>query len=298
MIQCFVKKRFTPTFTDGKLPKLFYVCKNDAANDTRPRIMHSHDDTVEILLIRSGTGVYVIGDKRYPVTPGDMIICNSGVLHDEVAETTIGISTYCCAATSVHLPNLPSNTLLPESMSPLLHCGDMFEKINDTFRMMFDEVFSGKPQSEEIAQYLLQALLIMICRLIDDTAVKHGETEDNPILGERIRSYINANYKEDICLNTIASALKISPFYLSHVFKQTTGYSPMQYISRRRIGEAQTLLISTKIPITKIAAMVGYGNPSHFNVIFTKYIGMAPRKYRQTWQTEPNAKIDSKKSKV
>lgn len=290
MIQCFVKKNFTPTFAPNNMPKLVYLCKNDASGDTRPRIMHSHDDTLEILLIRSGTGIYVVGDKRYPVTPGDLIICNSGVLHDEVAETTIGISTYCCAASNVHMPNLPANSLMPETMSPLLHCGDQFDKINGTFRVMFDELFSGKPNSEESCHYFLQSLLIMVLRLIKDTAVMGSDTEESPILGERIRSYINDHYNEDISLQTIADALNISPYYLSHVFKQTTGYSPVQYICRRRVGEAQTLLISTKIPITQIAAMVGYGNPSHFNVIFAKYIGMSPREYRKAWQTEPTGK--------
>lgn len=68
----------------------------------------------------------------------------------------------------------------------------------------------------------------------------------------------------------MGEALHISPYYLSHVFKQMSGYSPVQYLLRRRIGEAQTLLITTDLSITRIAEMVGYDTQSYFNLRFTK----------------------------
>jgi len=49
---------------------------------------------------------------------------------------------------------------------------------------------------------------------------------------------------------------------------------------RRRLGEAQTLLISTDLSITSISLAVGYGNPNHFDRMFSKYIGMSPSSYR------------------
>ena len=60
-------------------------------------------------------------------------------------------------------------------------------------------------------------------------------------------------------------------------------YSPLQYVLRRRIGEAQTLLITTDLPVTRIAAQVGYDNPSHFNAQFAKAVGMAPRTFRREY---------------
>ena len=81
----------------------------------------------------------------------------------------------------------------------------------------------------------------------------------------------------------MGEALHISPYYLSHVFKQMSGYSPVQYLLRRRIGEAQTLLITTDLPITTIAGMVGYDTQSYFNLQFTKNVGMPPKKFRQNY---------------
>ena len=81
---------------------------------------------------------------------------------------------------------------------------------------------------------------------------------------------------EPITLHSMGEALHISSYYLSHVFKQMSGYSPVQYLLRRRIGEAQTLLITTELSVTRIAEMVGYDSSSYFNLQFTKNVGMPP----------------------
>mgnify|MGYP002224503495 CR=1 FL=1 len=54
------------------------------------------------------------------------------------------------------------------------------------------------------------------------------------------------------------------------IFKEETGFSPMQYVTRRRIGEAQNLLINTQLSITEIAANVGYNNSNYFQNVFKK----------------------------
>ncbi|MDO4615489.1 MAG: helix-turn-helix transcriptional regulator, partial [Lachnospiraceae bacterium] len=75
----------------------------------------------------------------------------------------------------------------------------------------------------------------------------------------------------------------ISQFYLAHVFKEMSGYSPIQYMIRRRIGEAQTLLISTDKTILEISELVGYESQSHFNFHFSKNIGMPPNQFRRSF---------------
>jgi AraC-like DNA-binding protein len=62
-----------------------------------------------------------------------------------------------------------------------------------------------------------------------------------------------------------------------------SGYSPMQYLLRRRVGEAQTLLITTDLPIAEIAGRVGYDTQSYFNLQFTRHVGMPPKRYRQNY---------------
>ena len=65
-------------------------------------------------------------------------------------------------------------------------------------------------------------------------------------------------------------------------FKESTGFSPLQYILKLRIANAQSLLEHTDYTITEIANMVGYTNSLYFSRLFHKYIGMSPREHRST----------------
>jgi len=117
--------------------------------------------------------------------------------------------------------------------------------------------------------------------VIEGRKTEKPQTDESHILGLRIQEYIDQHYNEPLTLQSIGEALHISPYYLCHVFKETIGYSPVQYLLRRRIGEAQTLLLQTDLPISQISEMVGYETQSYFNLQFTKHIGVSPKKYRQ-----------------
>ncbi len=95
------------------------------------------------------------------------------------------------------------------------------------------------------------------------------------------KEYIEEHYHEPISLKDICRDLGLSESYVSHTFKDMLGYSPMQYALRCKIGEAQTLLISTDYSITEIARMVGFDAQSHFNQRFIKYVGISP----YTWES-------------
>lgn len=147
----------------------------------------------------------------------------------------------------------------------------------------------------------MHALLVKVLTVTEGTdAAEEKPVEEPHILGRRIKEYIDRHYMEPITLQSMGEALHISPYYLSHVFKQMSGYSPVQYLLRRRIGEAQTLLITTDLSITRIAEMVGYDTQSYFNLQFTKNVGMPPNKYRQNYivaQKEQNGSANKKRKK-
>ena len=102
----------------------------------------------------------------------------------------------------------------------------------------------------------------------------------------RIRKYLNEHFMEEVTLDMIGDALGCSATYVSHIFKKATGRTPIQYIIRRRIGHAQTLLISTDHSATRIASIVGYDNTNYFSTLFSKVVGMSPIRYREFYKEE------------
>lgn len=283
-VQCFVKKDFTPYFTEAKNPKLLYVSKISPQASTHPRVMHAHEDLVELLLICSGESEYLIDDKKRHVQPGDLVIYNPKVVHDEISGTGLEVGSYCIALQGLQLPNLPENTLLPAHADPIRKTGVHFETLKELCEMMYQVLSAGQPGAEAVSHYLMLAFMEKVMVILDGNIEPVPLTDPEPhVMGRQVKEYIDAHYAEPLTLQSIADALYISTYYLSHIFKEMSGYSPMQYLLRRRIGEAQTLLITTDYSILQIAEMVGYDTQSYFNLQFTKNVGMPPKKYRMNY---------------
>ena len=100
----------------------------------------------------------------------------------------------------------------------------------------------------------------------------------------QIRRYLDEHYKEPLSLETVGHALNISAYHLAHLFKNEMGLPPMQYVMKRRMGEAQTRLMDTAAPVADIAAELGYSNPWNFSSAFRRCVGMNPSEYRRVFR--------------
>jgi AraC family transcriptional regulator len=98
---------------------------------------------------------------------------------------------------------------------------------------------------------------------------------------ERVRCHIDANFSDNLDLATIAGFAGLNPFHFSRLFKQFTGYSPHQYLLRKRLEQAAELLRDTRTPIIDIALCVGFQDASHFARSFRRHTGLKPSAYRQ-----------------
>ena len=65
-------------------------------------------------------------------------------------------------------------------------------------------------------------------------------------------------------------------------FRAATGVRPHEYLVRRRIAKAQTMLATTEMPIAELALAVGFGSQAHFTVVFKRFSGLTPLRWRQS----------------
>lgn len=245
------------------------------------RAMHMHDDQVEILLIRQGSGIHQIGTQKYSIAKGDIIVYNANTLHDEVTDSDVGKIFYYCAISGLKLNNLEENCIVPPGRCPVVQSGRHYDDLEYLFSLISNH---ATPQSEYEAEFvhnLIKALVIQITNLIliqTSDPIKEDEQ-----LSITIKNYLDEHYLDDINLKTISNSLHINQYYMSHIFKDTYGIAPIQYVIRRRIGEAQSYLINTNMPINEIVEKVGYRNINHFHSMFVKLVGISPGKYRKFW---------------
>jgi AraC family transcriptional regulator len=92
----------------------------------------------------------------------------------------------------------------------------------------------------------------------------------------KIEDYVRVHLAESISIETLAELAELSPFHFPRVFKQATGITPLQFVTRERMLQAQQLIRETSRSLIE----VGYTSPSHFAQVFRRTAGMAPRQFR------------------
>ena len=138
-------------------------------------------------------------------------------------------------------------------------------------------------QQAPLYLHICQQLMLSVLKLTEQMIREYG-TENNSQQNElcaQVEAYIYTHYQQDLTIEQLGKLFFVSPYHLAHVFKQHTGYTLKQYILRRRIGEAQDRLSCSSDSITQIAREVGFEDSAYFSRIFTKYVGMSPKFYRE-----------------
>lgn len=97
----------------------------------------------------------------------------------------------------------------------------------------------------------------------------------------RALAFIQAHFAEPISREEIAKHVAISSNYLTDCFRQVLGITPMTYLTRYRIQQAQRLLDTTDLSITDIALETGFSEISHFTRTFKREVGVSPHAYRR-----------------
>ena len=92
--------------------------------------------------------------------------------------------------------------------------------------------------------------------------------------------YIQKNYMDpDLSLNSICSYLNISTSYFSTIFKEMTGETFIESLTRIRMEKAKELLENTTLKNYEIAEKVGFSDPHYFGISFKKMTGKTPTEY-------------------
>lgn len=167
-VQCAVKQQYQPIFTGTNQPRLLYVSNIRPQTSMYPRMLHAHADAVELALMYSGSGKFFIHDRYVPVSAGDLLIYNSGVIHDEISSADNPIGMYCITFSGLHMPGLRPNALLADDRNCVIPCGEHFESMRFLFELMFKQLSSDYPNASVFCHNMMEALLVQALTLAAD----------------------------------------------------------------------------------------------------------------------------------
>lgn len=127
----------------------------------------------------------------------------------------------------------------------------------------------------EILDYLKQS--------VDDSfrGSATGENGSSQTVRE-VRRFLENHFADtELSLTQVAEAFYLNPSYLSRVFKEESGFSFVEYLTKVRMDRALQLLRHTDKRVYEIAAEVGFKDPHYFSLTFKKINGLTPNEYRK-----------------
>lgn len=225
-----------------------------------------------LVLVMEGKAVYHIEGKRMVVEKGDLLVLPSSISragenHESGPHQKYTI-LFTCDEEAALLPYLGSGkqTLIKPRN---------FESLRRRFEKLFGEMRGGKSFRMFICQGILQELLGLIARELEQPEmapmkIKYAQT---------IQNYLVQHYREPLEIRQLAQLIDRSENYTISVYKEVTGHSPIKYLHRLRIMEAGYLLLNTKTTVADVSQYLGYYDTSYFFRMFKQLTSLSPTEF-------------------
>lgn len=107
--------------------------------------------------------------------------------------------------------------------------------------------------------------------------------KDNHSEALRMIAFLDSNLHQKITIADLTKRFQMNRTDLSRIFYRYAGETIMQYVNRRRIELATSLLRDTTIPISEVMERAGFSDYSYFSKTFRKQKGISPRNYRKEY---------------
>jgi len=204
------------------------------------------------------------------------------VLFGQACQNTLkifgtGTKYYILQIACAELKHLLKNSITIDSTNNMFTVIDLAEE-SSLLKSMCEQLLREikmKRESEMVTSSILECIVLMLARALQTNS------RDEESFVKRTQKYIREHYREDLSLSDLASHVNVSVYYLSHIFKEKTGISPMKYAINCRMEQAKKLLINSADSISAIALEVGYDNSNYFSMLFKKTVGQSPLQYRR-----------------
>jgi AraC-like DNA-binding protein len=247
---------------------------------------HSHGEMIEICYLETGTQTYVVEGREFPLNPGDVFMTFPGEVHSTGTHPEergtlnwLLISVPAAKKSLLNLPRSEGDKLL----QALLHPPARFFPGRESLRETLGQII--RAYSEVRNPLRCADLRNLLIRLLLDVVASSLEAHQS-FQTWQIRAaldYIDAHAKgpDPLPLTKLAEHVKLSLPRLKSKFKEEVGFSPADYILRRKIVRAAQLLYETDGSILDIAMELGFPSSQYFATVFKRYTLHSPREARE-----------------
>lgn len=245
------------------------------SNRTINRTIQHH----ELIFITGGKGHIILQNKRYEFKEDTLLyICPNAQfsIKSDAEESLYGLTVHFSYATVGFNSDKWDITMNNDTLSlNFVQILKDYYQINDTFKKMVEGWDAKLPGYEFITKTLLQQLLFEIFQNIKN----NNQNYSTSLKVERVIEYMRRNIDNKLTLSDLSKLVQLSSAYLSRAFKETTGYSVIEFFNKIKVDKAKELIIEGDKNIKEVAQALGFTDEFYFSRMFKKIEGISPSKF-------------------
>lgn len=269
---------------DGKM----YCTETDAELTFRTNIIQGFLAAYTFTLVIDGWLSIVYNNRELKLRPGDLYIYSPG-MRVLIAAASSDYRAICLMAdehTTIELPSV--HDLVHIAYAPIVQLHepklslppDEVRHMEQRMREIIGYLHSDHLYKKEILRMLYATFLLDM-----QNAQQHSITSHQipPRIEEIFIGFIRLlphHFAQHHDIAFYASALHITPVYLSRVVRQVTGRTVIDYINQMIVMEASFLLRTSPMSITQIAEHLHFADTPSFSKFFLRMKGVNPRRFR------------------
>lgn len=253
---------------DADFPVIFGF-RTLSASHPDDAYLHWHD-CIELIYCVYGHGQVIASADRISIQEGDIVIINSGKIHDIFTNSECGVYSLDMES-SLYTPlGLETKRLVFENKikNP---------QIETSIKRIIEEMALKNVYYKQAVHIEIISIVINLMRDHLDKKAGQCSIEDQQVQTvKKTISYLQEHYLEHITMDGLCESINYNKFYLCHSFKKTTGVTIVQYINFLRCQHARSLLLSGNYKVSESAAMSGFENDSYFTRTYKSVFGRLP----------------------
>lgn len=255
-----------------------------------PHAVHHYRQRTEpieqwvLIYCTNGSGRYMTGDRHYEVHANQYFILPAGVPHAYASNNDDPWSIYWIHFGGTRARYYAGDTGEPVNVSPNIN--SRIADRNNIFEDIFATLSNGYTTENlryttSLLHFYLGSLRYLPIYRQCHKRTTNEEGKDENIITNATLQYMEENLDKPITLQELANYTGYSISHLTMVFKSNTGHSPLNYFNMLKIKKACELLETTSMKVNQISCMVGIYDSYYFSRLFTKVVGISPRKFRE-----------------
>ncbi len=234
-------------------------------------------DEYQFVYISRGRGVFESKSfGQTTVGEGDMFLLFPGEWHSYQPDEATGWDEYWIGFKGLNIDSRVSNDFfLPRE--PIFHVGlneDIVRLYRNAIAIASEQGIGFQQMLGGVAN-MLQGYAFALNR--------HNTFEDQQAAEaiHKAKIIMTEKFSEKIGPTDVADAINMGYSKFRRLFKEYTGYAPLQYLQELRLQRSKQLLVGTDLSLTEIADRVGYDNADYFSAAFKKKNHITPANFRK-----------------